>query len=47
MYIKRVQIKNIRSFTDLEWRIDPDRAAGWHVIIGDNGTGKSAFVCST
>jgi predicted ATPase len=44
MYIQRVGIKNIRSIVDLEWEVDPGNEAGWHVILGDNGAGKSTFL---
>lgn len=44
MYLKRALVKNIRSLTDLTWEIDDKQAAGWHVILGDNGAGKSTFV---
>src|SRR5215216_1665766 len=46
MYLRRVQIMNIRSITKLDWSISADEAAGWHVIIGDNGSGKSSFLRS-
>ncbi len=46
MYLKRVLVKNIRSLTDLAWQIEDKQAAGWHVILGDNGAGKSTFVRS-
>ena len=44
MYITRVAIENIRSIKHLIWEIDADHAPGWHVILGDNGSGKSTFV---
>jgi len=45
MYIRSVKLKNIRCFPELEWSLEnrPTRA-GWHVILGDNGTGKSTFL---
>jgi len=45
MFIRSVQIRNIRSLAALDWRL-PESAsgAGWHVIVGDNGTGKSSFL---
>ncbi len=43
MYITRVEIKAIRSIKHLVWEIDVASAAGWHVILGDNGSGKSTF----
>lgn len=44
MYLRRVHIKNIRSIQDLSWQIPARKEAGWHVIIGDNGSGKSTFL---
>ncbi len=45
MYIKKIEIKNIRSINNFEMEFDDD-AAGWHVVIGDNGSGKSSVVRS-
>lgn len=42
MYIKKVTIENIRSISHFE--MDFPESAGWHVIIGDNGAGKSSVV---
>ena len=44
MHIIQARVINIRSLKQLYWKIDPKQAAGWHVIIGDNGSGKSSFV---
>jgi predicted ATP-dependent endonuclease of OLD family len=44
MYIKKAQIKNIRSIVDFE--IEFQNPAGWHVLIGDNGAGKSTIIRS-
>jgi predicted ATPase len=44
MYIKRVEIENVRSLKSLIWEIEEDQCPGWHVIIGDNGSGKSTFL---
>ncbi|MBZ4421404.1 AAA family ATPase [Myxococcus sp. RHSTA-1-4] len=46
MYLKKVVLTNIRSIDALEWE-PPSSAsslAGWHVIIGDNGAGKSSVL---
>src|ERR1044071_5154897 len=44
MYIKKVEIKNVRSISKFEMEFaDP---AGWHVLIGDNGAGKSSILRS-
>lgn len=42
MYIKKVIITNIRAIAHFEMEF-PD-PAGWHVLIGDNGAGKSSVV---
>ena len=44
MYIQKVEIKNIRSISHFE--MDFPKPAGWHVLIGDNGTGKSSIIKS-
>jgi len=44
MYIKEIQIENIRSISKLTWTIPEDNAAGWHVVIGDNGSGKTSVM---
>jgi hypothetical protein len=46
MYIKQVRINNIRSLGKVDWEIRDEQVAGWHVILGDNGAGKSSFVRS-
>lgn len=44
MYIQHIEIKNIRSIS--HFVMDFTHPAGWHVLIGDNGTGKSTIVRS-
>ena len=44
MYIKSLEIKNIRSIKKFE--MDFKKSAGWHVLIGDNGAGKSSIIRS-
>jgi predicted ATP-dependent endonuclease of OLD family len=39
MYIKHLAIENLKSISKFE--MDFPKPAGWHVIIGDNGAGKS------
>lgn len=43
MYIKKIQIKNLRAIQDLTLDFE-NLYAGWHVILGDNGTGKSSVL---
>ena len=40
MYIKHLKIENLKSISKFE--MDFPKPAGWHVIIGDNGAGKSS-----
>jgi len=43
MHVRTIQLDNIRGFQLLDW--EPRGAlAGWHVILGDNGAGKSTFL---
>ncbi len=44
MYLTRVTIKNIRAIRKLEWEVPLQQAPGWHVILGDNGSGKSSVL---
>lgn len=44
MYIRQILIKNIRSIEHFEMTFPEGKEAGWHVLIGDNGSGKSTIV---
>lgn len=44
MHLKRITIFNIRGFGYLRWSQHDENLKGWHVIIGDNGAGKSTFL---
>lgn len=44
MYIKKASLQNIRSISHFDMTFE--QPAGWHVLIGDNGTGKSSVVRS-
>lgn len=46
MYIRKVNIENIRSIDQFQMTFPEDKEAGWHVLIGDNGSGKSTIVRS-
>ena len=48
MYIKELQLENVRSFTDLNFDLErPDgRFAGWTVFVGGNSSGKSTILRS-
>lgn len=42
MYVQKVSLQNIRSIKKLVMEFP--NPAGWHVIIGDNGSGKSSIL---
>ena len=44
MHIRNIQVKNVRSLRSHRWSFAPTKCAGWHVILGDNGSGKSSFL---
>lgn len=45
MYLRSIEISNIRSLKKLVWQLPAGhRGPGWHVILGDNGAGKSSFM---
>lgn len=44
MYVIEAEITNLRSIPKVSWTIPAEQAAGWHVVLGDNGAGKSSFL---
>lgn len=45
MKLKAIHLKNIRGFRELAWSPGATATgAGWNVILGDNGSGKSTFL---
>lgn len=46
MYISSLSIKNIRAISDFKFDVKPSECAGWHVILGDNASGKSSLIKS-
>jgi len=44
MFIRRAVIRNVRSIEELEWCLPEEKPGGWHVVLGDNGSGKSTFL---
>lgn len=46
MYLTRFTIENVRAIQRMEWKVPLQRAPGWHVILGDNGSGKSSVLRS-
>jgi nucleoside phosphorylase len=41
-HISRIAIHNIRSISQVKWHVS--KGPGWHVLIGDNGSGKTAIL---
>lgn len=45
VYLKKIELTNVKSFDHFEWTLPSGvPAAGWHVLLGDNGSGKSALL---
>ncbi len=44
MRIRRATIKNIQAIKEIVWHPPKDAEVGWHVILGDNGSGKTSFL---
>lgn len=44
MRLASIEINNVGSIHALVWEPDASRLAGWHVVLGDNGAGKSTFL---
>ena len=44
MYVTNLEIRNIRAVSNFRYEMRAADCAGWHVIIGDNGSGKSSIV---
>jgi len=48
MYIEKLTLENIRNFKQFTWELGEDEPrAGWHVLLGDNGAGKSTILKAT
>jgi len=41
-YLREIDIENVRSISLSSWRAEP--GPGWHVMLGDNGSGKTTFL---
>ncbi len=44
MHVQRLTLRNIRSIREFDLHLRPRELPGWHVILGDNGAGKSTAV---
>jgi energy-coupling factor transporter ATP-binding protein EcfA2 len=47
MYLQKISIQNARSLEHVDWSIQEGDEVGWHVILGDNGAGKTTFLRAT
>ena len=46
MYLHSIEIHNIRSIKQFQMDFEDNEYAGWHVLLGDNGSGKSSVIRS-
>jgi predicted ATP-dependent endonuclease of OLD family len=46
MHIRKINLRNIRAIRNFTWQLEDSREsmAGLHILIGDNGTGKSTVL---
>lgn len=45
MHLTKIEIKSLKSLGNFTWELASDEnPAGWHVLLGDNGSGKSTFL---
>lgn len=45
MYLRKIEISDIRALKRVAWALPKDhKGPGWHVILGDNGSGKSSLL---
>lgn len=47
MYLQKICIQNARSLELLEWTLPQGEELGWHVLLGENGSGKTTFLRAT
>lgn len=44
MLLRRIHLSNLRSIRELEWTFEAGSEAGWHVVLGNNGSGKTSLL---
>lgn len=44
MHLTRVEIENLRSLRRATWIAPAEQPAGWHVVLGENASGKTTFL---
>lgn len=43
-YITGFRIERLRSVNRIDWQVSREAAPGWHVLVGDNGSGKTSIL---
>lgn len=43
-YVTGFRIERLRSVNRVEWQLGTRAAPGWHVLVGDNGSGKTSIL---
>ena len=46
MHLKEIVIQNVRTLKRFRMHFEPEEYKGWHVLLGDNGSGKSSVIRS-
>lgn len=45
MHLRKIELKNVKTLENFTWELGAEESlAGWHVVLGDNGAGKSTFL---
>jgi predicted ATP-binding protein involved in virulence len=44
MYLRKISIKQLRHISDFEMDFPSGKEAGWHVLLGENGSGKTSIL---
>jgi len=44
MHLHRATIQNLRSIRRADWHAGEKHVAGWHVVLGENASGKTTFL---
>ncbi len=44
MHVRQLSIRNLRGIEEFDLRLDENECPGRHVLLGDNGAGKSTIV---
>lgn len=44
VHLRHIHMSNLRSIRELEWAFEVGAEPGWHVVLGNNGSGKSSVL---